>query len=110
LASTTGQEPDKAVLRVDWKPIKHVAFDLVGSHFSGQELNIGRGTVNYWKTTPYSLVNASVTYSTDTYGAISVGCSNLTNTFQIVNENGTSNTTYYAIQGRKYTLTYQVTF
>jgi iron complex outermembrane receptor protein len=109
-ASTTGQEPDKAVLRLDYVPIKRVAIDVVGSHFWGQELNIGRGTTNYWKTTPYSLVNASATYKTDSYGSISVGCSNLTNTFQIVNENGTSNTTYYAIQGRKYTLTYQVTF
>jgi iron complex outermembrane receptor protein len=109
-ASITGQEPDKAVARVDFAPTKHLSFDLVGSHFWGQELNIGRGTVNYWKTTPYSLVNASATYKTDSFGSISAGVSNLTNTFQIVNENGTNNTTYYAIQGRKYTLTYQITF
>ena len=43
-------------------------------------------------------------------GSITLGCSNLLNTFQIVNEVGTNNTTYYAIQGRKYTVTYNISF
>jgi outer membrane receptor protein involved in Fe transport len=44
------------------------------------------------------------------YGSLTLGCSNLLNTFQIVNETGTSNITCYAIQARKYTLTYQISF
>jgi hypothetical protein len=43
-------------------------------------------------------------------GSISLGCSNILNTFQIVNETGTNNTTYYSIQGRKYTVTYMLSF
>ena len=43
-------------------------------------------------------------------GSVLLGCSNLTNTFHILYETGTSNTNYYSIQGRKYTVTYQVTF
>jgi len=82
----------------------------VGSHFCGQELNVGRGTASYWKSTQYNRLDGSISYKTESWGTVAVGCSNITNTFQIVNENGTSNTTYYAIQGRKFEISDTVTF
>ncbi len=109
-ASAVGQDPDKAVARIDWTPRPRIAVDLVAQHFWGMNLNGDKAASFRWVTTPYTVVNASVTYKSDDYGAISLGCSNLTNTFQIVNENGTSNTNYYSIQGRKYTVTYTITF
>ncbi|MDB6168405.1 MAG: TonB-dependent receptor [Verrucomicrobia bacterium] len=109
-ASTTGQEPDKIVARLDWTPTKQLSFDLVGSHFCGQELNVGRGAANYWKTTQYNRLDGSVSYKTDSWGTLAIGCSNMTNTFQIVNENGTANNTYYAIQGRKFEISDTVSF
>jgi iron complex outermembrane receptor protein len=108
--STVGQDPDKAVLRLDWTPAKRVNVDLVGTHFWGMNLNADKAASLHWITTPYTLINSSVTYRSDSFGSISLGCSNITNTFQIVNENGTSNTTYYAIQGRKFTISDTITF
>jgi hypothetical protein len=52
----------------------------------------------------------NITCKTESYGSFSLGCSNITNTFQIVNENGTNKTTYYAYQGRKFTVTYMLSF
>jgi iron complex outermembrane receptor protein len=109
-ASTVGQDPDKAVIRLNWNPTSYLALDLVETHFWGMNLNADRAAALRWVTTPYNLVDGDITYKTASLGSISLGCSNLTNTFQIVNENGTSNITYYAIQGRKYTVTYQVSF
>jgi iron complex outermembrane receptor protein len=109
-ASTVGQDPDKAVLRLDWNPLHYLALDLVGTHFWGMNLNANRAPSLRWVTTPYTLLDGDVTYKTESYGSISLGCSNITNTFQIVNENGTNNTTYYSIQGRKYTVTYLLSF
>ena len=70
------------------------------------------GSVYHWVTTPYNLMDvfSDFTYKTENWGSITLGCQNILNTFQIVNEDGTNNTTYYAIQGRKYTVTYQITF
>ena len=86
--------------------------DLEESHFWGMDLNSSYPitSVNRWVTTPYNLMDGDISYKTVSYGSITLGCSNLLNTFQIVNEVGTNNTTYYAIQGRKYTVTYQITF
>jgi len=109
-ASTVGQDPDKAMVRLDWTPEPWLALDLVENHFWGMNLNANKAASLRWVTTPYNLVDADISYKSTSYGSVSLGCSNLTNTFQIVNENGTSNTTYYAIQGRKYTVTYQVSF
>jgi iron complex outermembrane receptor protein len=109
-ASTVGQDPDKAVLRLDWNPLHYLALDLVGTHFWGMNLNANQAPSLRWVTTPYTLLDGDVTYKTESYGSISLGCSNITNTFQIVNENGTNNTTYYSIQGRKYTVTYMLSF
>jgi hypothetical protein len=55
-------------------------------------------------------MDGDIVFKTPSYGTVSLGCSNILNTFQIVNENGANNTTYYAIQGRKYTVTYQISF
>jgi len=111
-ASTVGQDPDKAVIRFDYTPTQYLALDLVESHFWGMNLNSTYPTTSVyrWVTTPYNLMDGSISYKTESYGSITVGCSNILNTFQIVNEVGTSNTTYYAIQGRKYTVTYQISF
>ena len=111
-ASTVGQDPDKAVIRFDYTPTHFLAVDLVETHFWGMNLNSSYPitSVNRWVTTPYNLMDGDITYKTVSYGSITLGCSNLLNTFQIVNEVGTNNTTYYAIQGRKYTVTYQITF
>jgi iron complex outermembrane receptor protein len=111
-ASTVGQSPDKGVIRFDYTPTHNLAVDLVESHFWGMDLNSSYPitSVNRWITTPYNLVDGDITYKTASYGSLTLGCSNLLNTYQIVNEDGTNNTTYYAIQGRKYTVTYQITF
>jgi iron complex outermembrane receptor protein len=111
-ASTVGQDPDKTVVRFDYTPTHFLALDLVETHFAGMNLNSSYPTssIYRWVTTPYNLMDGTVTYKTVSYGSITLGCSNILNTFQIVNEVGTSNTTYYAIQGRKYTVTYQITF
>jgi len=109
-ASTVGQDPDKAVIRLDYTPTSFLAVDLVETHFWGMNLNSSRPATYRWVTTPYNLVDGSISYKTQSYGSVTLGCSNLLNTFQIVNENGTNNTTYYAIQGRKYTVTYQISF
>jgi iron complex outermembrane receptor protein len=109
-ASTVGQDPDKAVLRLDWNPLHYLALDLVGTHFWGMNLNADQAPSLRWVTTPYTLLDGDVSYKTESYGSISLGCSNITNTFQIVNETGTNNTTYYSIQGRKYTVTYMLSF
>ena len=109
-ASTVGQAPDKAVVRFDWTPTHYLALDLVETHFWAMNIN-GQFAPSYrWVTTPYNLMDGDITYKTVNYGSITLGCSNILNTFQIVNENGTNNTTYYAIQGRKYTVTYQISF
>ena len=109
-ASAVGESPDKAVLRLDWTPTKKISVDLVGSHFWGQSLNQDRAASLRWTATAYSIVNSSISYRTESLGSIALGVSNLTNTWHIVNENGTSNTNYYSIQGRKYTVTYSITF
>jgi iron complex outermembrane receptor protein len=111
-ASTVGQDPDKAVIRFDYTPTHYLALDLVESHFWGMNLNSSYPTTSVyrWVTTPYNLMDGTISYKTESYGSITLGCSNILNTFQIVNEVGTSNTTYYAIQGRKYTVTYQISF
>ncbi len=111
-ASTVGQDPDKAVIRFDYTPTHFLAVDLVETHFWGMNLNSSYPitSVNRWVTTPYNLMDGDITYKTVSYGSITLGCSNLLNTFQIVNEVGTNNTTYYAIQGRKYTVTYNISF
>lgn len=111
-ASTVGQDPDKAVVRFDYTPSHFLALDLVETHFWGMNLNSSYPTTSIyrWVTTPYNLMDGDITYKTVSYGSITLGCSNLLNTFQIVNEVGTNNTTYYAIQGRKYTVTYQISF
>ena len=111
-ASTVGQDPDKAVIRFDYTPTHYLALDLVETHFWGMNLNPSfKSTSIYrWVTTSYNLMDGDITYKTESYGSISLGCSNILNTFQIVNEDGTNNTTYYAIQGRKYTVTYQISF
>jgi outer membrane receptor protein involved in Fe transport len=109
-ASTVGQSPDKGVIRLDWSPLSFLSLDLVESHFWSMNLNEDQVPALQWRTTVYNLVDGDISYKTPSYGTISLGCSNLTNTFQIVNEVGTSNTTYYAIQGRKYTVTYLVSF
>ena len=111
-ASTVGQDPDKGVIRFDYTPTHSLALDLVETHFWGMNLNPSFPTTSVyrWVTTPYNLVDGNITYKTAFYGSITLGCSNLLNTFQIVNEVGTSNITYYAIQGRKYTVTYQISF
>jgi len=110
--STVGQTPDKGVLRFDYTPTRFLAVDLEESHFWGMDLNSSYPltSVNRWVTTPYNLMDGDISYRTVSYGSLTLGCSNLLNTFQIVNEVGTNNTTYYAIQGRKYTVTYQITF
>jgi iron complex outermembrane receptor protein len=111
-ASTVGQDPDKAVIRFDYTPANYLALDLVETHFWGMNLNSSYPTTSVyrWVTTPYNLMDGTISYKTESYGSITLGCSNILNTFQIVNEVGTSNTTYYAIQGRKYTVTYQISF
>jgi TonB dependent receptor len=84
--------------------------DLVGTHFWGMNLNADQALSLRWVTTPYTLLDGDVSYKTQSYGSISLGCSNITNTFQIVNETGTNNATYYSIQGRRYTVTYMLSF
>lgn len=110
--STAGQDPDKAVIRFDYTPLHNLSMDLVETHFWGMNLNpsFPKTAVQRWVTTPYNLMDGDITYRTENWGAFTFGCSNILNTFQIVNEDGTNNTTYYAIQGRKYTVTYQITF
>lgn len=105
-----GQSPDKAVLAVEWSPIRATTVAVTATHFWGQNLNVGLSPLYRWFATPYTVVDGSATYDMGAYGTLSLGCSNLTNTFHIENETGTSNTNYYSIQGRKYTVTYQVTF
>jgi iron complex outermembrane receptor protein len=111
-SSTVGQDPDKAVVRFDYTPTHYLALDLVETHFWGMNLNpsFAASSVYHWVTTPYNLMDGDLTYKTENWGSITLGCQNILNTFQIVNEDGTNNTTYYAIQGRKYTVTYQITF
>lgn len=109
-ASTIGQDPDKGVIRLDWIPTYYLSLDLSETHFWGMHLNADKAPVYRWVTTPYNLMDGDITYSTLSHGSLTLGCSNILNTFQIVNEDGTANTTYYAIQGRKYTVTYQVSF
>jgi iron complex outermembrane recepter protein len=109
-ASTVGQDPDKAVLRADYTPTSYLSVDLVETHFWGMRINGQFPAANQWNTTEYNLMDGSISYKTESYGAVTLGCSNILNTFQIVNENGTNDTTYYAIQGRKYTVTYQISF
>jgi hypothetical protein len=98
------------VLRFDYNPTSFLTVDLVGTHFWGMNLNSNKAATYRWVTTPYTLMDGTISYKTESYGSLSLGCSNLLNTFQIVNENGTNNTTYYAIQGRKYTVTYLISF
>ena len=109
-ASTVGQAPDKAVLRADYTPTSYLAVDLVESHFWAMRINGQFAPTYQWNTTEYNLMDGDIVFKTPSYGTVSLGCSNILNTFQIVNENGTNNTTYYAIQGRKYTVTYQISF
>ncbi|MGH7104914.1 MAG: TonB-dependent receptor, partial [Acetobacteraceae bacterium] len=109
-ASTVGQDPDKAVLRVDWRPKHYLLLDLVGTHVFGMNLNALQAPRLRWVTTPYTVIDGDVTYKTDSHGSLTLGCSNLTNAFHIVNEDGTDDTTYYSIQGRKFLVTYSVTF
>ena len=111
-ASTVGQDPDKAVVRFDYTPFRYLSVDLAETHFWGMNLNpsFPPKSIYRWVTTPYNLMDGDITYRTESWGSVSLGVSNILNTFQIVNENGTNNTTYYAIQGRKYTVTYQITF
>jgi hypothetical protein len=109
-ASTVGQDPDKGVIRLDWYPTHYLALDVVETHFWRMNLNGQFAPTYRWITTPYNLLDGNISYKTESYGSVTLGCSNILNTFQIVNENGTSNTTYYAIQGRKYTVTYQISF
>ena len=109
-ASTVGQDPDKAVVRFDWSPTHFLALDLAETHFWAMNINGQFAASQRWNTTEYNLMDGDITYKTVSYGSITLGCSNILNTFQIVNENGTNNTTYYAIQGRKYTVTYQISF
>jgi iron complex outermembrane recepter protein len=109
-ASTVGQDPDKAVLRADYTPTSYLAVDLVETHFWGMHINRQFAPTYQWNTTEYNLMDGDIVFKTLSYGTVSLGCSNILNTFQIVNENGTNNTTYYAIQGRKYTVTYQISF
>lgn len=110
LGSIIGQDPDKAVLSIEWSPLRATSIALTGTHFWGQNLNPGLSALYQWIATPYTVVDGSATYDMGAYGSVSLGCSNLTNTFHIVNQTGTSNTNYYSIQGRKYTVSYQVTF
>jgi iron complex outermembrane receptor protein len=107
-ASTVGQDPDKGLIRLDYNPTSYLGVDLVETHFWGMNLNADKAVTYQWHTTPYNLVDGDISYKTVSYGSLTLGCPNLLNTFQIVNETGTSN--IYAIQGRKYTLTYQITF
>jgi iron complex outermembrane recepter protein len=109
-ASTVGQAPDKAVLRADYTPTSYLAVDLVESHFWAMRINGQFAPTYQWNTTEYNLMDGDIVFKTLSYGTVSLGCSNILNTFQIVNENGTNDTTYYAIQGRKYTVTYQISF
>jgi iron complex outermembrane recepter protein len=109
-ASTVGQDPDKAVIRADYNPTSYLTVDLVETHFWAMRINGQFPPANQWNTTEYNLMDGDIVYRTESHGTVSLGCSNLLNTFQIVNENGTNNTTYYAIQGRKYTVTYQISF
>lgn len=109
-ASTVGQDPDKGVIRFDWNPTSYLGLDLAETHIWGMNLNANMAPKYRWTTTPYNLMDGNLTYNTLSYGSLTLGCSNILNTFQIVNEDGTSNITYYAIQGRKYTLTYQISF
>jgi len=108
--STVGQEPDKAVLALEWNPLRAVSLNLTGSHYWGQNLNSGLSADWYFFASPYTVVDGGATYDMGAYGSVSLGVSNLMNTFHIVNETGTDNTTYYSIQGRKFTVTYQITF
>lgn len=108
-AQTIGQEPDKAVLRVDWSPIRALAIDLVGTHFAGMSLNRTLGPPFQWTSTAYTVVDGSVTYDMSSYGSISLGCSNMTNTFHIMDETSSNNTSYYSIHGRKFIASYKVT-
>lgn len=108
--STIGQDPDKAVLSLAWTPLQATSVAVTGTHFWGQNLNPGLPALYQWVATPYTVVDGSATYDMGAYGSLSLGCSNLTNTFHILYATGTSNTNYYSIQGRKYTITYQVTF
>lgn len=108
--SAIGQSPDKAVVRLDYNPIRRLSFDLTGTHFWGENLNANFAPSQRYFSTAYTLLDGSATYDMGTYGSLSLGCANMTNTFHIVNETGTNNTTYYAIQGRNYTITYKVTF
>ena len=108
--SIIGQDPDKAVLSLEWNPFQATSIALTGTHFWGENLNSRLTALYQWVATPYTVVDGSATYDMGAYGSVSLGCSNLTNTFHIVNQTGTSNTNYYSIEGRKYTVTYQVTF
>lgn len=109
-ASTVGQDPDKAVIRADYNPTSYLSVDLAETHFWGMRINGQFAPAVQWNTTEYNLMDGDISYRTQSYGTVTLGCSNILNTFQIVNENGTNNTTYYAIQGRKYTVTYQISF
>jgi len=113
-SSTAGQEPDKAVLRLDWAPINRLSFGLVGQNYWFQEFNVGRvsttGTSLYWRESGYAIVDGSVTYRTNKWGIFSVGVSNINNAFHILTQTGTSNTNYYSIQGRKFVFSNKITF
>ena len=108
-ASTLGQDPDKAVLRADWTPASQWAIDLVGTNFWRQYFNVGKGTF-FWKESGYALFDGSISFKMKRWGTLSFGCANILNKFHIETETGTSNTNYYSIQGRKYTLTHTITF
>lgn len=108
-AETVGQQPDKAVIRLDWNPIQPLALDLVGTRFSAMNLNSASAPQLRWHSSAYTLLDGSVTYDMNRYGSIAVGCSNITNSFHIVNETGSSNINYYSIRGRIVTVSYKVT-
>ena len=108
-----GQSPDKAVLGVDWKPAPRFSMGITVNHFSRMELNVGRfspgGTNLYVLNTPYTVVDGSAVYHTKSRGDFSVGCSNLTNTYHILTPYGKSNTNYFSIKGRVFTISYTIT-
>ena len=108
-AETVGQQPDKAVIRLEWNPIRPLALDLVGTRFSAMNLNNTLAPPLRWHSSAYTLLDGSVTYDMDRYGSIAVACSNIGNTFHIVSETGSSNVNYYSIRGRIITLSYKVT-
>jgi iron complex outermembrane receptor protein len=114
-ASTNGQEPDKAVLRLDYSPIRRLTFDLSGQNYWREELNVGRTTAQtavgaFYRDSGYELIDGSVTYDTKLAGIVSLGCANIGNTYHILFQNPASATTYYSVQGRKFLISDRITF